>query len=135
MEHCRSTLLVPRQGFGVLHQISPLLLHIRALLVDDAFGALRILLDKLVNPGLHALTRWIFFVLASSHLAVDLTLDVPLDSFLFILTLPNILAHRFFPSRSTITDSVRTSLLVRVYRSPQQRLAHVHRVAVAVELC
>ena len=40
--------------------------------------------------------RWIFFVLASSHLAVDLTLDVPLDSFLFILTLPNILAHRFF---------------------------------------
>ena len=78
--------------------------------------------------------RWIFFVLASSHLAVDLTLDVPLDSFLFILTLPRILAHRF----SELVHNHRFCpdlMLVRVYRSPQQRLAHVHRVAVAVELC
>ena len=78
--------------------------------------------------------EWIFFVLASSHLAVDLTLDVPLDSFLFILTLPRILAHRF----SELVHNHRFCpdlMLVRVYRSPQQRLAHVHRVAVAVELC
>ena len=52
-ELCRNVLLVPHQGFGVLHQIS-LLLHIRALLVDDAFGALRVLLNKLINLGLNA---------------------------------------------------------------------------------
>ena len=55
--HCHNALLVPRQGFGFFHQILLVLLHLRALLIDDPLGAFRVLLDKPINLGLHAKRR------------------------------------------------------------------------------
>ena len=56
-EFPHDTLLMPRQGLGVLQQPLLVLLRIRALPVDDTFGALHVLLDKLINLGLHAKRR------------------------------------------------------------------------------